>query len=234
MEDKRKLVIVLVVVGIIVALVIVGFIQQRSQSAANAAALAAQNAANAQPAQPPTDAERAAASNALSVVTNPQDDRVRIGGRLPFGVPAGSAETEAGKLASANFTASASDKGTLEELAPQDGKVWVMIQMEPSNKKSILGKSITRALEVVQPVLQDSQGQFYEPCGLLYQDMNSKIVIIDPINIVRGLSQAPRLEESRTDQSLWLVFLMPPGTEVRSFWLGKKMMVEWVPVVPVK
>lgn len=234
MESPRKIIVPLVVVGVIIALVVVGILQQRQQSAANASALAAQNAANAQPAQPPTDAERAAASNALSVVTNPQDDRVHVGGKLPFPVPGGSAETEAGKLLSANFTTSASDRGTLEELAPQDGKVWVMIQMEPSNKKSILGKSVTRALEVVQPVLQDSRGEFYEPCGLFYQDAGTRVVNVDPMNIIRGLSQAPRLEENRSDQSLWLAFLMPPGTEVRSFWLGKKMMVEWVPAVPVR
>jgi hypothetical protein len=109
-----------------------------------------------------------------------------------------------------------------------------MIEMQPSNKKSILGKSVARALEVVQPLILSADGQYSEPVGLIYQDMSQRIVQIDPDSFVRGLSQAPRLEESRNDQTLWLVFLLPRGSEINSFWLGKKKMVEWAPNVPVK
>ncbi len=233
MEDKRRVIVILVVVVALVALVIAGLYSQNRNSAAKTAALNAQSQPVAQP-DPGSDAERAANSSAVSVVTNPRDDRVRLGGVLPFGIPAGGVETEGGKLLSANITLQAGDTGPLEALASQDGKAWVMIEMEPSNKRSLLGKSVTRALEVVQPVLQDSQGQFHEPCGLIYRDMGTKIINVDPMNIVRGLAQAPRLEESRSDQALWLVFLVPPGTEIQAFYLGKKKMVEWVPVVPVK
>ncbi|MFO0832964.1 MAG: hypothetical protein U0637_14125 [Phycisphaerales bacterium] len=233
MDNKGRLIAILAVLALIVGLVIYGMMSSSSRSAASTAALQAQTGAQQQPGQ--TDADRAAASTALSVVTNPQDDRVRVGAKLPFAIPMGGAvETEAGKLLSANITLGSGESGTLEDLAPQDGKVWVMIEMEPSNKKSLLGKSVARAMEVVQPLMQDSQGQYYEPCGLIYKDMGQKVINLDPMNVIRGLSQAPRLEESRSDQALWLVFLVPPGTEVQAFYLGKKKMVEWVPGVAVK
>ena len=235
MEDKRKLIVILVVVGAVVALVIAGLISQKSKAAAKNSALVAAAAANAPPPGPPTDADRAAASTALVVVTNQENDRVRTGGRMPFSMAAASAiETEGGKMVSAQITLPADSSGPIEELAPQDGKVWVMIQMDPSNKRSLLGKSVARAMEVVQPLLLDGQGQYCEPCGFFYKDMNECIVQVDPMGIVRGMSQAPRLNETRTDQSLWLVFLVPSGSEINSFWLGKKKMVEWVPNVPVK
>ncbi|HYF14296.1 MAG TPA: hypothetical protein VD971_04400 [Phycisphaerales bacterium] len=163
-------------------------------------------------------------------------DRVRVGPKLPIAIPPSvNAETPGNKLLRGAGEWGPGNASGVTELAPVEGKEWVLVEVEPSNKKSLLGKSVATAERVLPPMIltEGENGQRTEALGFLYEDAGLRKVQLDPDAPLRGLSQAPMLLASRSDQRLWLIFSVPKGTAVQSFWLGPKKMAEWQPAVKV-
>lgn len=168
-------------------------------------------------------------------VATPQEERIRFGPKLAFAVPAvGGLEVEGGRIVSGQIEAPKGDTGQIDMLADTEGQVWAQLAIEPSNKKSYLGRSVVMAQSVLAPMLTDDDGNRYEALGFAYEDASRRVVLVEPLVGMRGLSQAPTLNAARTDQKLWLLFRVQSGATIRSFWLGNKQMLRWEPGVKVE
>jgi hypothetical protein len=187
-------------------------------------------------ATPTTPAESPDAPASGSVVVDPAVDRIQAGNKLPVSIPASAGvEVEGGAWVggSAEFSIAESKTG-VSTLKAEPGMVWVHVLIEPSNKKSMLGKSVATAERVLQPVLHDDAAGTHFPLGYIYTDAGSCKVMLDLDAGVRALSQAPMLMQERSDQRLWLLFRVPSGSKISKLLLGRKTAAEWQPAVAVR
>jgi hypothetical protein len=186
--------------------------------------------------EPTPDQIRQEMQSKTVVIATPEDDRITFGNRLPFAVPsiAGDLEQDGGGLIRGNVKYQRSTAGgsSIEFLANEDGMVWALLKVDPSNKKSLLGRSVATAQRVLPPQLLLGDSGFVYAQGLAYEDSTQRVVILDPDIPIRGISQAPELIPTRTDQRLYLLFKVPKGATINSFWLGaRSKIVEWQPPV---
>jgi hypothetical protein len=187
---------------------------------------------------PPQTTPGPAQTSPSPTTTTAENDRIRFGSTLPFPIPGlPGLETEGGALVAGEATfpnGEGGGGGSITRLADADGNVWVMVEIEPSNKKSLLGRSIATAERVVPPylIVEGADGQV-GALGFVYQDGQRRVVLVEPQLGLRGISQAPELIASRQDQKMWLLFRAPKGGVIRSLWFGRKKKVEWEPGVKI-
>lgn len=173
----------------------------------------------------------------VPTTTTVENDRIRFGSTLPFPVPSQPGlEVEGGALVSgqAKFSRSEQSGGTISRLFESDGEVWVMVEVDPANKKSLLGRSVALAERVVPPylIVEGAEGQV-GALGIVYEDAQQRMVVLEPQLGMRGISVVPELMTGRTDQKLWLLFRAPKGGVIRSLWFGRKKKAEWEPGVRI-
>lgn len=240
--QRTQLIIVSVVVALVAILMVVGMLQGSFGAGTPAPA-----AGGAAPAPAPANTPPAPPVGTLpppppplTLTTNQELDRIRIGPRLPFAIPnLGQIDATNNALQSGKGTFAASDAGTIETLASDGAGVWVWVVVEPSNKRSLLGRSVATAERVVPPMLVVEGGENagnpqVQAVGLFYMDARQRAFVLEPQLGIRGLSQAPELVASRQDQKLWMLFRVPRGGVIKSLFLGRKKVAEWEPAVRVE
>jgi hypothetical protein len=186
--------------------------------------------------EPTPDQIRQEMQSKTVTIASPTDDRIVFGNRLPFPIPsiAGELEQDGGGLVRGNvkYPRATAGGSNFEFLANEDGMVWAVLKVDPSNKKSLLGRSVATAQRVLPPQLLLGDSGFVYAQGLVYEDSNQRLFILDPDIPIRGISLAPEMIPTRTDQRLYLLFKVPKGATINSFWLGaRSKIVEWQPPV---
>lgn len=232
---KAKLVVIGVLVVAILALVVVGlfFSAPKGPQAPMPGANAGGNA----PANTGQSAEPVAQLTSIAVDTSV--DVVRFGPTLPFGVNTamgGDVETAGTTFVRGKVDMVTPEAGgnMIEKLADVDNETWVMLPIQPNNKRSLLGKSVATAQRVLIPLLNvDGVGQV-QPLGFAYMDASRRVLQVEPDSGLRALSQTPELLGNRTDQKLWLLYRVPKGSFITGLYLGKRQVATWEPPLAVK
>lgn len=105
--------------------------------------------------------------------------------------------------------------------------VW--LNVSASSRTSLLGKSLDVAEQVLPPLLVDTLGTQYQPVGYMYQDETTFKLVYDPGQPIQAMSQLPSLSRSRPAQTLWLIFRVSSGRDVKTFNRGSKVVNEFDP-----
>ena len=220
--NKIKLIVVTIAVLSIAGLIIAG-------------AVTSKTAAPTPTAQPPAPAPVQSAQ-----ITSVQvDNAVQPiwGGKLPFRVASqhsADLEVEGSAIVRGKVESPSSDAGNIDRLAPIDNHAWVIMPMQTSHKRSLLGQSVATAQRTLIPTLFVDGVGYTEPVGFAYQDAAKRILQVEPDFGLRGMSQTPQLTANRDDQQLWLIYRVPTGTYITQMVLGKQVITVWSPPLQVK
>jgi hypothetical protein len=117
----------------------------------------------------------------------------------------------------------------VEDVRTNPDVQMVVIDVSTSSKMSVLHPAAIGAGTEAAPVLVDEQGERYLAVGLVYTDSTKARVRFEPGTPVQAAKELPAISRSRTDQRLWLVFLVTTGKKVRYFGFGNKAVVEFNP-----
>jgi hypothetical protein len=98
----------------------------------------------------------------------------------------------------------------------------MQVELSANGARSLLGRSVETAEQIVPPFLLDDRGTRYEPVGYVYVEGEVVKLRYTPERPLRALSEAPALSRTKTDQSLWLIFRVTKGVTVKSFLLGNR------------
>ncbi len=230
-KQKIKWIVILVIIGIIIALIIGGAIASMGKSGSGGSAAVTPP----QPAPPPKP-EGAARLVVTITPTDPLGNRLTFGNKTPWPVPSeGQVDIDGGALQGGQQSWNKDGRtasGAQFLFEPDQEDVWVRVKIDASTRTSLLGKSVDAAERVVPPILIVDAKQ----CGALgffYEDVSSRSFMLEPMLGMRGLAQAPALQQHRNDQTLWLVFRATKGGYIKSLWYGRKKIMEWDPPVLV-
>lgn len=235
-KQKIKQIVILSLVGIIVAVIIAGAIASMGKGNASVGTTGGGTATTTTTQQSTTVPEGAARLVVTITPTDPGGNRLTFGEKLPWPIPSeGSVDIEGGTLQGGQQTwnkEGRSASGATMLFEPDQEDVWVRVEIAASTRKSLLGKSVDSAEQVVPPyILVD--GKQCGALGFLYDDASKRAFMLEPMLGMRGLAQAPRLQQERSDQSMWLIFRAPKGGYIKSLWYGRKKVLEWDPPVVV-
>ncbi len=232
-KQKIKWIVILVLIGIIIALIIGGAIASMGKSGGSGGASAVVTPP--QPTPPPKP-EGAARLVVTITPTDPLGNRLTFGNKLPWPVPSeGQVDIDGGMLQGGQQSWAKDTRtstGTTLLFEPDQDEVWVRVEIAASTRTSLLGKSVDAAERVVPPYLL-VDGKQCGALGFLYEDALTRSFLLEPMLGMRGLAQAPTLQQQRNDQTMWLVFRAPKGGYLKSLWYGRKKVMEWDPPVLV-
>lgn len=231
-KQKIKWIVILVLIAIIIAIIIGGAVASMGKGSGAGANVVVTPP---QPAPPPKP-EGAARLVVTITPTDPLGNRLTFGNKLPWPVPAeGQVDIDGGMLQGGQQSWDKDGKnsaGTTLLFEPDQEDVWVRVKIDASTRTSLLGKSVDAAERVVPPyILVD--GKQCGALGFLYEDASKRSFMLEPMLGMRGLAQAPTLQQQRSDQTMWLVFRAPKGGYLKSLWYGRKKVMEWDPPVVV-
>ncbi len=99
----------------------------------------------------------------------------------------------------------------------------VQVNVGEQSKFSLLGKAQQAGLNVLPPVLIDSNGQQYEAIGWIFEDGPNIEYRYTPGQPIRGLEQIPNLSLSREDRDVTLLFIVPQRITLTAFALGNRV-----------
>lgn len=98
----------------------------------------------------------------------------------------------------------------------------IQVVLSERGARSLYGRSMEAAEQVLPPLLLDSNGTSYEAIGFIYQDADITRVRFTPDRPLRALSEAPQLSRTKRDQTLRLLFRPTKGVSIVSLTLGSK------------
>ncbi|MFG0256544.1 MAG: hypothetical protein ACF8GE_01445 [Phycisphaerales bacterium JB043] len=102
---------------------------------------------------------------------------------------------------------------------PPDSKI-VQIDVSMNKKASPYGMARQKALMVVPPVLIDTIGNTYSPCGYYHDDGRVEFLRFDPSTFIRAMEELPALSSSRVNDRVVLLFVVPRDALIKEFSLG--------------
>lgn len=120
----------------------------------------------------------------------------------------------------------------IDQLQTSSDTVLVWVEMPASGRRSILGKALSAAEQLLPPTLVDTQGERYQPVGFMYKDETEYRLRFSPGDPITAMAQIPALSRSRPSQRLDLIFRVSFGREIRYLSLGNKVVVEYNPAWP--
>ncbi len=120
----------------------------------------------------------------------------------------------------------------IDQLQTSTDTVLVWIEMPASGRRSILGKALSAAEQLLPPTLVDTQGERYQPVGYMYKDETEYRLRFTPGDPITAMAQIPALSRSRPSQRLELLFRVSFGREIRYLSLGNKVVIEYNPPWP--
>lgn len=103
----------------------------------------------------------------------------------------------------------------------------VKIRLSQDGARSLYGKSVEAAEQILPPLLIDSNGTQYEAIGYVYKEGSIVRIRYMPGEPLRALAQIPALSRTKRDQTLWLIFRPTKGVKIVSFALGSKEMARF-------
>jgi hypothetical protein len=98
----------------------------------------------------------------------------------------------------------------------------IKIELSDAGKRSLLGRSVEMAERLGSPMLIDDKGNTFEAVGFVYAEGDTVQIRYSAGNPIRALSETPSLSRTKTDQSLWLLFLPTKGSKIVAFNVGNK------------
>ncbi len=120
----------------------------------------------------------------------------------------------------------------IDQLQTSSDTVLVWVEMPASGRRSILGKALSAAEQLLPPTLVDTQGERYQPVGYMYKDESEYRLRFTPGDPITAMAQIPALSRSRPTQRLELIFRVSFGREIRYLSLGNKVVIEYNPPWP--
>jgi hypothetical protein len=117
----------------------------------------------------------------------------------------------------------------VEDIRTSPDVQMVIVDVGPASKFGMTHPVATAAGPEQPPVLVDEQGQKYLAVGYASMDMNKARLRYLPGSPIAAAKELPTISKSRTDQKLWLIFLVTTGKKVRYFGLGNKAVAEFNP-----
>jgi hypothetical protein len=120
----------------------------------------------------------------------------------------------------------------IDQLQTSSDTVLVWVEMPASGRRSILGKALSAAEQLLPPTLVDTQGERYQPVGYMYKDESEYRLRFTPGDPITAMAQIPALSRSRPTQRLELLFRVSFGREIRYLSLGNKVIIEYNPPWP--
>ncbi len=114
-------------------------------------------------------------------------------------------------------------------VAPDQNMVQIVVSGDdmPAN---LLG-TVVRSLDAdLTPRLVDTNGNFYDAVGWVYEDKEGVWIRFTPSDTIGSLSELPKtLSRARTDQNLRLLFLVSKGVEIQHYVFGEKAILTFEP-----
>lgn len=117
----------------------------------------------------------------------------------------------------------------VDRFAATPDTVMVQVNTAGPQANSLLGRAMATAEMLVPPVLVDSQGRTYPAIGFIYVDSSLGHIRFTPGQPLRGLSDAPSISRSRTDQQLALLFRVNFGSEIVALRIGNREVLTFSP-----
>lgn len=226
----------LIVVGALVGLMLLVIVVGSFMSGSGGGATPGTNAGTPPAAQQtPTELTKPPEGEARLVVSVPANDpngnRLTFGPKLPFGIPAmGSADIDGGRVAGGQHrwdrTNPQNEAGVQMLIEPDTAATWVRVEIDAPTRRSLLGRTVDMAERLVPPILMVDSDQI-GAAGFVYEDSSERAFALETVVGLRGLEQAPKLNASRSDQKMWLLFRVPKGGHIRSLHYGRRKILEW-------
>lgn len=110
------------------------------------------------------------------------------------------------------------------------GTDTIMVQLDVSirrDQESPIGKALQAADQSTPPSLVDSIGRRYDAVGYLYKDNEKVLIKYTPSSPLRGLSDAPSISQSRSDQEMVLLFRCSRNVELTAFAVGPQVVADY-------
>lgn len=117
------------------------------------------------------------------------------------------------------------------ETTKDTGIVQLTLSLE--GRRTLLGKSVEVAEDILPPLLIDDAGRSYEALGYVYREGGEIEISFKPEEPVRAMSQIPNLSKGKRDQTLILIFRPTKGVKITGFRLGSKEIARFEGGVPV-
>lgn len=228
---RVKLIVVGVLAGLIVLVIIVGAVMSGSGGAA-APVAGGTTPPVAQTQSATTKPPEGEARLVVTVAPNdPNGNRLTFGPKLPFPIPAmGTADIDGGRVAGGQHqwdrTNPQNEAGVQMLIEPDTAATWVRVEIDAPTRRSLLGRTVDMAERLVPPILM-VDGEQIGAAGFVYEDSGERAFALETVVGLRGLEQAPKLNASRNDQRMWLLFRVPKGGHIRSLHYGRRKIVEW-------
>ncbi|HVZ93917.1 MAG TPA: hypothetical protein VG797_05355 [Phycisphaerales bacterium] len=103
----------------------------------------------------------------------------------------------------------------------------VQLTLSTDGARSLLGRSVEAAEDILAPLLVDDAGRTYEALGYVYKAGGTIDIRFTPDRPLRTLSEVPALSRGKRDQSLVLVFRPTAGVTITAFQLGSKVVARF-------
>ena len=108
-----------------------------------------------------------------------------------------------------------------------------MVQIAVSGEDmpaSLLSPVVRQLPADLTPRLVDTNGNYYEALGWVYEDNEGVWIRFTPSDTVESLNELPKsLSRARTDQKLRLLFLVSRGAEISHYVIGDKAILKFDP-----
>lgn len=98
----------------------------------------------------------------------------------------------------------------------------VQVRLAAEGTRTPLGRSFETADRSGTPLLVDEKGRTYEAVGFAYAEGETVRLRYTPGRPIRSASEIPALSRTKTDQTLWLIFLPTKGAKITAFNVGNK------------
>lgn len=104
----------------------------------------------------------------------------------------------------------------------------VIVELSNEGARSVLGRVVEAAENVLPPLLRDAAGRTYQAVGFVYGDGQTVTIRYTPDRPMRALSELPeRLTQAKRNQTAYLLFRPTAGVELTGFLLGNQLVGEF-------
>jgi hypothetical protein len=128
--------------------------------------------------------------------------------------------------------AGTSKKLRVERYATADDQVIVKINAGAESSFGFLSEGAQIAPLDEPLVLLDTKGSEYEAIGFEYKDATDMRIRITRGTTLSGIQDTPSLSTTRSDQELFIVFIVTKGVEIDRFIIGDQMLARFNPPLP--
>lgn len=103
----------------------------------------------------------------------------------------------------------------------------VQVTMSDKGSRSMFGRAVEAAEDLLPPLLVDDAGRSYEAIGFVYMEGNEVEIRFTPDRPIRAIAEMPTLSRGKRDQTLTVIFRPTAKVKIVSFRLGSREIAQF-------